>query len=86
MLKAGLNVGRVGTQHRYLLSHETGLTALQLQGLEYVGKTAGITLEDMVMATRGLSRAMVEGSAVLADNNIRVKEVVNGHLQLPKRL
>ncbi|MCJ7504628.1 MAG: hypothetical protein MUP80_16440 [Acidobacteriia bacterium] len=44
-----------------IISAKTGISVPQLQKLEFVGKTVGLTLDDVVIATRKFSAAIVGG-------------------------
>jgi hypothetical protein len=74
MLKAAMNAGE-WAHNLSLLSAETGISMKNLEGLQYVGRTTGLSIEDTTMATKKLSQAIVEGSPVLAQLGIRNKDV-----------
>jgi len=44
-----------------IISQKTGISVPQLQKLEFIGKTVGLTLDDVVIATRKFSAAIVGG-------------------------
>jgi len=44
-----------------IISQKTGISVPQLQKLEFIGKTVGLSLDDLVIATRKFSAAIVGG-------------------------